>query len=317
MGTAASENCGHIDTIDLRQLRITEFLQARSLAANSQKAYARDIQMFLNWCPHPWESVTPRQIIQFKTYLLRQDPQSHKRILRDATVRRILGTLRNFYTWMQRVGYVSRNPTSAIDLPKLPEPPPQHLSDRQVQQIFEAAIATQLPERNLALLWVLNHNLRASEVCSLNLADYDGRRLQIRQAKSDSTGVVPLNFEARAWLDRYLHWREAQAEILTSTTPLFVSYSRQNTRARLGYGGIRKLMDKLSEDVGFKFNAHQFRHTYATNLMLKGMHPHHIMTLTRHKSSQNFRRYSKAAEHIAAEQAFYAAIGESGDASQR
>jgi integrase/recombinase XerD len=300
----------HRAIIDRRQTRIDEFLQAKSLAPNSQRAYRQDLQTFLNWTNLPWEAITPRQIIQFKTDLLRRAPDSHKRVLSDATVRRILGTLRNLYNWLQRIGYVSHNPTAAIELPKLPEPPMQHLTDAQVQQIFEAAIATQLPERNLALLWVLQHNLRASEVCALNLADYDGQRLNIRQAKAGSVGIVPLSFEARAWLDTYLRWREDQAEILSPTAPLFISYSRQNSGDRLGYEGLRKLMDKLSHAVGFKFHAHQFRHTYATNLMLKGMNPHHIMTLTRHKSPQNFRRYSKAAENIAAERAFYLAIGE-------
>jgi integrase/recombinase XerD len=296
--------------IDLRQIRIDEFLQAKSLALNSQRAYRQDLLTFLNWTNLPWEAVTPRQIIQFKTHLLRLDPDTHKRVLSDASVRRILGTLRNLYHWLQRLCYVSHNPTTAIELPKLPEPPMRHLTDTQVQQIFEAAIASQLPERNLALLWVLHHNLRASEVCALNRSDYDGQRLNIRQAKADSVGVVPLSFEARAWLDTYLRSREDQGEILSPTAPLFISYSRQNCGDRLGYEGLRKLMDKLSRDVGFKFHAHQFRHTYATNLMLKGMNPHHIMTLTRHKSPQNFRRYSKAAENIAAERAFYQAIGE-------
>jgi integrase/recombinase XerD len=296
--------------IDLRQSRIDEFLQGKCLAPLSQRAYRQDLAAFLNWCDTPWESVTPRQVVQFKTALMRSHPTTQQRVLSDATVRRMLGTLRNLYNWLQRVGYVSHNPTIAIELPKLPEPPMQHLTDSQVAQIFEAAIATQLPERNLALLWVLQHNLRASEVCGLDFADYDGQRLQIRQAKANSIGVVPLSFEARAWLDTYLKWREDQGEVLSPTAPLFISYSRQNRGDRLGYEGLRKLMDKLSVTVGFKFHAHQFRHTYATNLMLKGMNPHHIMTLTRHKSPQNFRRYSKAAENIAAERAFYQAIGE-------
>ncbi len=35
------------------------------------------------------------------------------------------------------------------------------------------------------------------------------------------------------------------------------------------------------------------------------MNPYHVMTLTRHKSVQSFRRYTKAADHAAAEAAFY------------
>jgi len=47
-----------------------------------------------------------------------------------------------------------------------------------------------------------------------------------------------------------------------------------------------------------------FRHTFATDLVLKGMNPYHVMILTRHKSVQSFRRYTKAADQAAAEAAF-------------
>jgi integrase/recombinase XerD len=74
----------------------------------------------------------------------------------------------------------------------------------------------------------------------------------------------------------------------------------------MGYHAIQKQMKALAAIVGFDFYAHQFCHTFATNPVLKGMNPHHVMTLTRHKSSQTLRRYTKAADDIAAEQAFRA-----------
>jgi integrase/recombinase XerD len=287
--------------------RLQEFLQAKAVSDNTRRAYAQDLQLFLRWSEADWEVVTPRQIAAFKSYLEQQDPKRRS----PATVRRILSSLRSFYQWMVRSGYLERNPSIAVDLPKLPEAKIDYLNDAQVAAIFQAAITGKtLPERNVALLWVLCHNLRASEVSALNYGDYDGMRLVIRQGKSGSHGVVPLGAEARSWLDTYLRLREAEGEVLEGDRPLFLSHSRQNNGQRLGYGGIRKLMDRLSIVVGFKFHAHQFRHTYATNLVLKGMNPFHVMTLTRHQSSQNFRRYSKAAEQIAAEKAFYSAIGE-------
>ena len=41
------------------------------------------------------------------------------------------------------------------------------------------------------------------------------------------------------------------------------------------------------------------------------MDTYHVMTLTRHKSMQSFKRYTKRADQIAAEKAFYQAINES------
>jgi integrase/recombinase XerD len=145
-------------------------------------------------------------VAQFKTHLLRTDPQSGKRSLADATVNRTLGTLKNFYGWMFRSRYVSHDPTTEVDRPKLKEPMAQNLNDNELELIYQAAVDSHLPERNLALIFVLLHGLRASEVNGLNLADYDEQRLLIREAKADKligiylssalsaqTGIQPIN----------------------------------------------------------------------------------------------------------------------------
>jgi len=296
---------------ELRKLRVDEFLQARSLAPKSQTAYRQDLQRFLNWTDKGWAEVTPRHVTQFKAHLMRQDLETGRRSLSDATVRRILGPLKNFYGWLVRSRYVSINPTTEVDLPKLTEPEAQNLKDGEVEQIVQAAASSSLAERNMALILVLLHGLRAEEVSVLNIEDYDGRRLRIREAKADSKGWVPLTLQGKEAVERYLQWRELTGEVLSPERPLFVSHSRRNLWQRLGYDGIRKVMDTISKQAGIDFHAHQFRHTFATNLVLKGMNPYHVMTLTRHKSVQNFRRYTKAADQQAAEQAFDQVMGSS------
>jgi integrase/recombinase XerD len=292
------------EPIALRQQRIDEFLMARSLAPKSQKAYREDLARFTTWTDTAWGQITPRLVAQYKAYLLRLDPNSQKRALADASVLRILQTLKSFLGWMARSGYIERDPSTEVSLPKLAEPEANHLTDAQVEAIFNAAITTRLPERNMALLSVLRHGLRAQEVSGLNMADFDGQRVQVRQAKADSKGSVPLDLDAQMWLKQYLDWRTAQGESITDDSPLFASHSNRNAGQRMGYHAIQKQMKAISTQVGFDFHAHQFRHTFATNLVLKGMNPYHVMTLTRHKSPQNFRRYTKAADALAAEQAF-------------
>jgi integrase/recombinase XerD len=285
--------------IDLRALRIDEFLNARSLAPNSQKAYRRDLKHFLEWCPTPWSSVTPRQITQFKVHLMRKDTQE-KRVLSDASVVRILGTLKNFYGWMQRSRHVEFDPTAEVQVPKLKEPTAQNLSDEQVEQILEAVAKTRQPERDLAIFAVLSHGLRATSIALLNVEDYDGQRLFIREDKSDSKGQVPLGKAAQQTLDFYLEWRRGEGEALTPEMPLFITRSRE----RIAYSTIRKLVDRISEKTGIDFHAHNFRHTFGTNFVLKGMNPYHVMSIMRIKSPSTFKRYTKAAEQAAAEAEF-------------
>jgi integrase/recombinase XerD len=292
------------EPIPLRQQRIEEFLMARSLAPKSQKAYREDLARFTTWTETAWGQITPRMVAQYKTHLLRVDPKTQKRALADASVLRILQTLKNFLGWIARSGYIERDPTTEVSLPKLAESEANHLTEAQVEAIFNAAINTSLPERNMALLSVLRHGLRAQEASGLNLGDFDGERVHIRQAKADSKGTVPLDLDAQMWVQQYLDWRTDQGELLTDDSPLFASHSNRNAGQRMGYHAIQKQMKAISMTVGFDFHAHQFRHTFATNLVLKGMNPYHVMTLTRHKSPQNFRRYTKAADAMAAEQAF-------------
>jgi integrase/recombinase XerD len=75
--------------IELREARVEEFLLARSLAPNSQKAYRRDLTYFLRWISIGWAAVTPRQVAQFKAHLFRLDPETNKRVLADSSVCRI------------------------------------------------------------------------------------------------------------------------------------------------------------------------------------------------------------------------------------
>lgn len=302
------------DPKDLRALRVEEFLQARSLAPRTEKAYRQDLQQFLEWTERRWADVTPRQMAQFKAHLMRKDEEREQRVLSDATVRRVLGTLKNFLGWMTQSRYLEFDPTLQVELPKLTEPEAQNLNDAEVAQIEQAVIGGSLPERNLALIAVLMHGLRASEVSALNREDFDGRRLTIRVAKADSKGAVPLTQDAIRRVEAYLSWRQTQGEMVQPTSPLFVSHSRRNARKRLSYEGIRKVMEAISLKTGIAFHAHRCRHTFATNLVLKGMNPYHVMTLTRHKSVQSFRRYTKAADQAAAEAAFYETTDDSAHA---
>jgi integrase/recombinase XerD len=281
------------ETPDSRLRPIEEFLQTRSLSVRTQKAYRQDFQHFLSWTDKSWNQINSRTMAKFKAHLLRCDLDNQQRILSDASVRRVLGTLRNFFAWMYRCSYLSSDPTLELQLPKVAEPTAQNLSDEQVESILRAALQTNLPERNLALILVLLQGLRLQEAARLNLTDYDGDRLQIRSRKGERIETVSLDQDTRAWLDHYLQWREAQVEGLDPHQPLFISHSRRNLGQRLGYDGIRKLVDSLAQQVGFDFNAYQFRHTFATRLVLQGMSSDHIMTLTRHRSSQNFRRYTR------------------------
>jgi integrase/recombinase XerD len=125
-----------IEPIELRTQRVEEFLMARSLAPNSQKAYRDDLARFMAWTDNAWGNVSSRQVAQFKSHLMRVDDKN-KRVLADASVVRILRSLKNFLGWMTRSRYIDYDPSTEVSLPKLQEPEADNLTDKQMEAIFE------------------------------------------------------------------------------------------------------------------------------------------------------------------------------------
>lgn len=291
--------------LNLREARIDEWMQAKSFAVNTSRSYRHDLTRFLDWSNEPWAGVSARQVAQFKDFLLHGNKP-----LSAATVRRVLGTLGNFYEWMVATGYVEKNPAKGVDLPKVKEPEAQNLTDAQVAKIYAATEDSMVPLRDRALIAVLGSGLRAQSVSALELRDYDQQSLHVRTDKNNSHGTVPLAAATVNALEDYLEWRSRQGEGLTLASPLFVSHSNRNRGDRLSYQGIRKVVDTLAEKSGVDFHAHQLRHTFGTNLALSGIDAADGMTLMRHKSVAVYRRYTQAALERRASDAFYRAIGE-------
>ena len=185
---------------EVRQQRVDQFLQTRSLSPSSQKAYQQDFNRFMRWSDLAWEAVTPRQIALFKADLLNQR-------LALATVNRVLTTLKNFYGWMVVSNQIQIDPAVTLTLLKLEKPEAQALSETEIATIYQAAAIGKFPFRDPALVSVLLHGLRVEEVSVLDLKNYDGTQIQICQpperAKQIRGGDVPLDSEAIANLDRF------------------------------------------------------------------------------------------------------------------
>ncbi|MBR8832127.1 MAG: tyrosine-type recombinase/integrase [Chlorogloea purpurea SAG 13.99] len=293
---------------DLRYVRVEEFLKARALSDNTQKAYRRELHRFLDWKDLPWGNITPRHITLYKEYL--------RSTLTDSSLNRALSALKSFFDWLGRTypDVLPLDPTKTVSLNKLPSPPARDLSDTEEEALRSALSQRPLPTRlrDSAILCVLFHGLRAGEVVALNLGDYDGVRLRIRRGKDDSAGSVPLDEATRGAIDVYLQERRNRGEGFSPGIPLFLSRNPiRGASPRLGYQGLYYLIRELGQTAGIAdLTPHRLRHTYATKLLLRGMDSLHARTLTRHKSEVSFKRYAKRALESAAERAFYQAIGE-------
>jgi integrase/recombinase XerD len=281
-------------TADLRWSRMEEFLRSRELRPNTRKAYEREYKAFLRWTEKGWHEVTARDIDRYKLHL-KDQPSKRGGQRKAATINLSLSALQSIFKWLCARDYIGKDPMLLIEKPK-PDPMlPQEWSADEVKALFEATTQRgQTEPRDRALLWVLMHGLRAREVEALNVGDFDGQRVNIREAKDDSVGQVPLLPEAAETIEVYLHLRRCSGEVIESDSPLFLSESNNSKGQRLGYAGIYKLLKTLGKLAGIEnVHPHQGRHTIATEMVSRGLDPLLARQITRHKSEKSFERYSK------------------------
>ena len=294
--------------------RVEEFLQVRELAENSKKAYERQLRQFYEWAQKPWQAITHRDIDRYKLHL-KELPSKRGGTLSPATINQSLNALRSFFKWLTVKDYISRNPTLTVEPLKIPPKPPQDLAEEQVSALTDAlSFRGESEVRDRAILHVLAHGLRASEVSALDVCKYDGKGLAIEDAKWGSDGRVPLKPDAITALDSYLGWRVRQGIDTTPDSPLFISLSNNSRGKRLGYRGIYNLVKDLAEVSGLEnIHPHRLRHTCATLLVLRGMDTMLAKRFVRIKSDSVFARYGDRALNIKMEETFDQMYGPSSE----
>ena len=303
---------------DLRWLRVEEFLRSRELAPNTRKAYERDLRKFIEWTNKPWHSITHRDLDRYKEELKqRRSPQGKP--LTPATINRQLAALGSLFKWLTARDYISKDPTLLLESLKLDEPESKELSDAEIAALYEAAQQQgETVIRDVALLRVLEHGLRASEVSALNIKNYDGTRLvNFYRVKTRKISKVPLLKGAQQALDAYLGWKVRQGLPVAPESPLFVSLAHNSWGKRLSYWGIYKIVEGLAEMGGVKnCHPHRLRHSFGTNLVLNDLDSQVVKELMGHESDRSNKRYIKRALEIKAEKQFYERMERSKSDSQ-
>ncbi|KJH70091.1 tyrosine-type recombinase/integrase [Aliterella atlantica] len=295
---------------DLRHWQIEEFLRQTGKADNTQRSYKRQLQKFSTWCNKSWLDVTPSDIGKYRRELKQQE-------LKPASINHALNTLRAFYQWLRRSnGYPAGQPlpTDAIGLERTTQPQDLHIDKEDLADIWHALStdgATRIRDR--AIVALLSHGLRASELSVLNVNSWNGKRLTIHRSKGQNVSEIPLSKQARQHLEAYFDWRQQEggAFILIPEGPMFLCQDPKHKGERLGYKGLYRMVKKLGaisqvDDI----RPHRFRHEFGTSITRKGVDPLYGKELMGIKSDKVYCRYTQGALKQAAAKAYLQAIGE-------
>jgi integrase len=166
--------------------------------------------------------------------------------------------------------------------------PREHLTEREVEKLIEAAKKNRHGQRDATIILIFfRHGLRASELCELRWADleFETATLHLRRAKNGAAATHPLlGDELRAL--RSLK-REAKSPFI------FVS----ERGAPFTVSGLQKLVEGAGvvAKIPFKVHPHMLRHATGYVLANKGTDTRTLQKYLGHRSMQSTVRYTELA----------------------
>lgn len=200
-----------------------------------------------------------------------------------ATVRRKVACLSSFFGFLADMGWTQGNPAHRLPLPKLEKPMPVCLNEAEVRRLVAAA---EDPRLRALVVLLLTTGLRRAEAVSITLDDLDVENGQLLvHGKGAKERIVPLSDMAIAEIQEYLKHRGK-----VSCDRLFVNqYGRP-----LHPQAVNRLLDKLLEEAhltGRGITPHKLRHTFATQLIRRGVDVRTVQELLGHADLETTARY--------------------------
>ena len=221
---------------------------------------------------------------------------------KKSSIARRLSTLRTFFKYLHREGYIETNPAKAVATPKQEKRIPSFLSVDDAFSLMElpnSADALTLRDK-AALETFYSTGIRISELVGLNDADIDFNSGLVRvRGKGRKERIVPIGGKAIGAIKNYLNKRQGLLEkcqsikgsegqsnekmSLRNDSPVFINKDGKRITTRSVARIVGKYVNMLS-NVGH-VSPHSLRHTFATHLLNAGAVMRSIQELLRHKRS--------------------------------
>ncbi len=207
--------------------------------------------------------------------------------LGNRSVGRHLSSLRSFFKFLMREGFIKSNPIASVSSPKLDKHLPLFLTEEEVVKLIEfPASASVLSLRDRAMLETFySTGMRISELVGLNLEDVDFISGVVKVlGKGKKERIVPIGDKAISVIRSYLDKRKQQ------TSALFLNKSGRRLTTR----GVRGIVDKYMHTAGLRqgVSPHTLRHSFATHMLNRGADLRCVQELLGHANLSTTQIYT-------------------------
>lgn len=282
-------------------LRVEEFLSAlaneRGASAHTLRAYDRELHNFAEYLVtrtglgQPVAKIEHQQI---RAYL----GELYGRGLSKASVARALASIRSWFKWLARRGFVEQNPASLVATPKLPKHLPRVPTIEQMNRAVDSVSdEATWPERDRVILELLyGCGIRNAELVGLNLGDihWANETILIR-GKGRKERHVPLGDAAAMALRAYLPQRAGRLSASGKTTDALLLNARMRGCGRLTTRSVGRIVKHIAVAQGLPSDVHPhtLRHAFGTHMLEEGADLRAIQELLGHERLSTTQRYTQ------------------------
>ena len=255
----------------------------QGVSSHTVRAYEKDLQEFSEFIEKKPKEVDNLDVRSFLASL------HHKKLMKSSISRK-LASVRSFFKFLHREGYIKKNPAKLVSSPKVPKSLPKFLTIDEVFLLMDSPNGDTFgPTRDKAILELLySSGLRVSELTSLDIGDLDMKESLIRvKGKGRKERIVPIGSKAMTAIQEYLPER---ISLKKKSSALIL-----NCRGgRLTQRSVRRILLFYSRVINLKgeFSPHTLRHTFATHLLHEGADLRSIQELLGHSSLSTTQKYT-------------------------
>ncbi len=210
-----------------------------------------------------------------------------ERGLKSRSISRKLSSLRSFFRFLNREGFLKSDPTSAISSPKLEKHLPIFLTEDEITRLVESPDTKELSGfRDRAILETFySTGMRVSELIGLNQENIDffGGVAKV-MGKGRKERLTPIGDRALLAIREYLERRD------NSQPAVFLNKNGRRLTAR----GVRVILDKYVRILALRENIspHSLRHSFATHLLNRGADLRSVQELLGHANLSTTQIYT-------------------------
>ena len=263
--------------------------KVKKASENTIDSYMRDIRQFDIWLSEKTgKDVLDAEQVNISDYLtfLQNEGRS------NASILRMLASLKNFYAYLVSSGFLEKTPVSDIHIERGDKKLPQILTGREVELLLSQPVCVDAKGfRDKAMLEVMYATgIRVSELIDLDIDDVNLELGVIKCNCAKKSRTIPLYPAALRALSLYI--REVRAGMLaTPDEPaLFVNVSG----SRMSRQGFWKLMKhyQTTAKIDKEITPHTLRHSFAVHLLENGADLGSLQELMGHSDISSTQIYT-------------------------